>query len=411
VENFDNEDNETCESKCDEIMFNENRVYLTGCFPQHSMTELDLCTWAEELWGQVNAIMIGYNQVIIDFNDFKTAQLCSKSEQTYYGIISVQVFSSKLRSSNGVLVHPLDPMTRRSDLLNIFKKFGEVAYTEGPFSLSRSGFKAGVVVFKDSNSVEKVLGNSEIKLKDKKLRVERYSNSRICKEVTVHSATVTNDTTDVATPAHTEDEEVEVVRIESPDQVWIRPISDKERWEDLHQAVQAVGQGVVQGRQHIKVGDKVVCKVPHLGAWYRASVLGVTKDTCRLKLVDPGDVATVDTLNVSELQDPELRKEKVCIKNIRLGRLEPAGSGGWSGSAVDFLMRRIGRRKVFLVRNDDGSDDLVVEEVIADNPTDVESVSRESFSDMLLERGLALKMNTRSRCAENWSPCIGSECT
>jgi len=318
-------------------------------------------------------------------------------------------FPSKLRTSNGVLVHPLDSTTRRSDLLHIFNKFGDIAYTEGPFILSRSGFKAAVVVFKDSNSVEKVLGNWEIKLKDKKLRVIRYSKSRFCKEITVRSAT--DHTTDVATPAHTEDEEVEVVRIESPDQVWVRLMSDKERWEEVHQTVQAVGQGVVHGRQHFTVGDKVVCKVPHLGAWYRASVLEVAKDSCRLKLVDMGEVATVDTSNVFQLRDPKLKKEKVCVKSIRLGRLEPAGSGGWSGSAVDFLLRRIGRRRVFLVKNEDGSDDLVVEEVIADNPTDVESVTRESFSDMLLERGLALKINTRSRCAKSWSTCIGSECT
>jgi len=407
VENSNNENDPTCESKRDEKMFNNNRVYLTFCFPQHKVTELDLCTWAEEMWGQVNDIKIGYNQVIIDFKDVKTALLCTKLGQSSYSNVPVKIFPSKLRLLNGVLVRALDPISRRSDLLHIFRKFGEIAYTEGPFYLSdtHNGTKAGLVVFKDSNSVEKVvLGDWEIKQGNKKLRVERYSKSNLCKEVTVTSAT--NLSVDVVTNEHAQDEEVEVVKIVSPDQVWVRLMSDKDRWEELYQAVQAVVDGTSHGRHRLKVGDKVVCKAPQYDAWYRASVKEVSKDTCRLKLVDLGDVVTVDTQSVFPLKDPKLKNEKVCVKSVQLGRLEPAGSGGWSGSAVDFLLRRIGRRKVYLVKNEDGSDDLVVEEVIADNPIDVETVSRESLSGMLLDRGLALKMNTRSRCVKNWSPCM-----
>ena len=138
-------------------------------------------------------------------------------------------------------------------------------------------------------------------------------------------------------------------------------------------------------------------------AWYRASVLEVVANTCRVRLVDVGMVTEIGLEYVFPLENPNLKKEKPCVRSVKLGRLEAAGSGGWSTSAVDFILRRIGKRKVFLTTNEDGSEDLVVEEVVADNPTDVETVTRVSLCQMLLERGLALRMNTRSKCASSWT--------
>merc|ERR1712098_830238 len=125
--------------------------------------------------------------------------------------------------------------------------------------------------------------------------------------------------------------------------------------------------------------------------------------TCKVKLVDGGMTIEVGMDKIFPLDKPELKKEKPCVRCVKLGRLEAAGSGGWSTSAVDFILRRIEKRKVFLSTNEDGSEDLVVEEVFADNPTDVETVTRVSLCQMLLERGLALRMNTRSKCASSWS--------
>ena len=55
------------------------------------------------------------------------------------------------------------------------------------------------------------------------------------------------------------------------------------------------------------------------------------------------------------------------------------------------------------MKKEDESLDLVVEEVTADNPTDVEKVTRISLCDMLLKRGLAFRLHTRKRCSITWS--------
>ena len=151
----------------------------------------------------------------------------------------------------------------------------------------------------------------------------------------------------------------------------------------------------------VKNGQKVICKVE--GVWYRGRVMEEDGlKTWMVKLVDLGLVVNVEIVNVNELEHPYLLKEKVFARSVRLGRLEPAGSGGWSGSSVDFLKRWTKNRKVFLVK-DGQFEDLMVEEVSADNPTDVETVTRVSLADMLLQRGLALKLNTRRKCASSWT--------
>merc|ERR1719186_592374 len=45
----------------------------------------------------------------------------------------------------------------------------------------------------------------------------------------------------------------------------------------------------------------------------------------------------------------------------------------------------------------------MVEHMTASNPVDVESVVRTSLTDILLDEGLALKKDTRSKCVKNWS--------
>ena len=131
--------------------------------------------------------------------------------------------------------------------------------------------------------------------------------------------------------------------------------------------------------------------------------------TCRVKLVDLGSVVDLDREHVGILDNPYILKEKVLARSVKLGGLEPAGSGGWSGSSVDFLIRWTRKRKVFLVKKEDASEDLMVEEVSASNPTDVETVSRISLSAMLMQRGLALRINTRRKCASSWAEFVDED--
>ena len=181
-----------------------------------------------------------------------------------------------------------------------------------------------------------------------------------------------------------------------------------DRWTQFHQVVQEVGRNKVVemgSGAELEVGQKVICRVE--GAWYRGRVVGgdLVK-TCRVKLVDLGEVVDVDRENVGILDHPYILKEKVLVRSVQLGGLEPAGSGGWSGSSVDFLIRWTRKRKVFLVKKEDESEDLMVEEVSASNPTDVETVSRISLSAMLLQRGLALRINTRRKCENSWAEFV-----
>merc|ERR1719318_379283 len=212
------------------------RVYLRGYFPpQHSLTEYGLCTWAEELWGQVNTVKIEYNQIILDFFNKESAVLCFNQGTAAFGKLVLKIFSSHLMLLNGVFVSNLESSARRSDLLNIFNEFGEVAFTAGPFSSPDGSTKSAVVVFKCRKALDNVLSSREILGGGKKLCVEEYNkNTSNCKEKAEKLQHVVNDVSE---------EEVEVVNVESPDLVWVRLESDEDRWAELHQAVQSVGQG------------------------------------------------------------------------------------------------------------------------------------------------------------------------
>ena len=109
----------------------------------------------------------------------------------------------------------------------------------------------------------------------------------------------------------------------------------------------------------------------------------------------------MDSKNVKKLEDPETQRVKLFARSVRLGGIEPAGSGGWKASSGDFICMPVLKRKVFLVNKDDESDNLLVEEVSANNPVGVEIISRVSLSEMFLERGIALKKNTLSKCTKN----------
>jgi len=396
------ESDKTRELALDEIMFSGSRVYLTGSFPRYDITEHNLCTWAEELWGMVEGVKIGYKQIVIDFCNVETADLCSNAGLSNFNGNPMHIFSSKLRLSNGVLVSSLDTSSRPSDFLNIFCTFGDIAYTEGPFPDPQTGTKTGIVVFKDLKSVENVLDNCEVKLRGKKLHIERYKTSKFCKGRCVSD--VSKSIPEVINTPNV-DVEVEVVKVESPDNILVKLVSDEDRLTAIHKVVQAAGKDTDLRRNcgQVEIKDKVLCMVSHLNAWYRASVVEVNTKTCKVKLVDVGMITDIGMDNIFHLDNNELKKEKPCVRCVKLGRLEAAGSGGWSTSAVDFILRRIGKRKVFLSTKGDGSEDLIVEEVVADNPTDVETVNRVSLCEMLLERGLALKMNTRSKCASSWT--------
>ena len=303
------------------------------------------------------------------------------------------------------------PLTRRSDVSNIFTKFGEIAFVQGPFANTvPASSKTAVVVFKDHEVMKKVLESGEVKQRGKQLNVKKYAlgkrspgliNSNLKSKIDVSLEPKSTES------SPTDDVEVEVLHVDSPEQVWVRLAVDMDRWSQVHQVVQEVGNKVMEIGiiAELEVGQKVICRVE--GAWYRGRVVVVDLvKTCRVKLVDLGSVVDLDREHVGILDNPYILKEKVLARSVKLGGLEPAGSGGWSGSSVDFLIRWTRKRKVFLVKKEDASEDLMVEEVSASNPTDVETVSRISLSAMLMQRGLALRINTRRKCASSWAEFV-----
>ena len=389
-----------CLTRSEEDGWVINRVYLTGCFPS-TMTELDLATWAEELWGEVDMVKIGYNQVVIDFHSRESADMCSRQGKAVIGSSQIEIFPFKLSTQNGVRVTDILPVSRRSDVTNIFTKFGEIAFIQGPFANTfPASSKTAVVVFKDHEVMKKVLESGEVKQRGKQLNVKKYAlgkrspgliNSNLKSKIDVSLEPKSTES------SPTDDVEVEVLHVDSPEQVWVRLAVDMDRWSQVHQVVQEVGNKVMEIGiiAELEVGQKVICRVD--GAWYRGRVVVVDLvKTCWVKLVDLGSVVDLDREHVGILDNHYILKEKVLARSVKLGGLEPAGSGGWSGSSVDFLIRWTRKRKVFLVKKEDASEDLMVEEVSASNPTDVETVSRISLSAMLMQRGLALGINTRN---------------
>ena len=57
-----------------------------------------------------------------------------------------------------------------------------------------------------------------------------------------------------------------------------------------------------------------------------------------------------DRENLRKLKEQRFEKEQMSAQSVRLSGIEPAGSGGWSASSVDFLSRVTKKRKIVLVK-------------------------------------------------------------
>ena len=196
--------------------------------------------------------------------------------------------------------------------------------------------------------------------------------------------------------------EVEVLHIVSPNQIYVRFVSEFEDWRKFHQMLQEAGQkAIFDKKNHLVSGMKVLCIVE--GAWHRGTLVETGK-LCLVRLVDLGAEVNIDIKNVKKLEDTRIIKKNLFAKLVSLPGIEPAGSGGWSDSSVDLLCN-IAKKKVMLLEKDVGQVDLIVEDTTVSNPVDVESVVRTSITEILIEEGLALKKNTRNKYASVQKCC------
>ena len=377
------------------------KVILTGMFDK-SIVELNLVNWAEQLWGKVDHVKIGYNQIHIAFSDKESADICLKQGRVVFEGIVLEVFQNKLRFINGIHVHGLVFFLRKTDVMEIFSKFGDIAFIEGPFVSRGEVVKHAVVVFKDRDGMEGALNCSDMKYGGKRLIIKRNTPTKIYKKM-CESISQTEECMESSEVVGDEAEEVEVTHVESPGQIYIRLAYDYDRWSRFHQELQEVGeQEASHGDEHkLATGGKVLCRVESV--WHRGTLMETGK-ICLVRLVDVGMEVRVDIKNVRKVEDKRIIKERVFAKLVSLSGIEPAGSGRWSDSSVDLLRNITRKKKVILFKKAaDQSVDLLVEDMTSSNPLDVETVVRTSIADILMEKGLALKKDTRSKCARTWN--------
>jgi len=374
------------------------RVILTGNLGPR-VTELNFTSWAEQSWGKVDSFIFGYNQVVITFSAKESAEMCLRQGNWKFEGIVLEAFPISLSLTNGIYVQGLVLNLRKTDVEKIFCKFGEIAFTKGPFGSPRPEVEnSAVVVFKHKEGMERALKCSDIKFGGKRLFVKRNADSkRHQKQIEcISQIEVSSKVTDEKA------REVEVLHIVSPHQIYVRFSSDCDRWSRFYQELQEAGEKEAACFDKLKmvIGEKVLCGVESV--WHRGTLVNIGM-VCLVKLVDLGVKVKVDIENIRKLEDIRIIKENVFAKVVSLTGIEAAGSGGWSDSSVDLLYNITKKKKLMHLKKDSGQEDLIVEEMTACNPLDVESVVRTSLTDILLEEGLALRKDIRIKCARKWN--------
>ena len=92
-----------------------------------------------------------------------------------------------------------------------------------------------------------------------------------------------------------------------------------------------------------------------------------------------------------------LREVKPLAELVTLSGVEPAGDETWSIKALDVLTKCLKRGELILVNHPDAFKDLMLVERISTNPLDLETVKKTSISQILLNKGVALKAGTRRK--------------
>merc|ERR1719481_1171528 len=116
-----------------------------------------------------------------------------------------------------------------------------------------------------------------------------------------------------------------------------------------------------------------------------------------IQLVDRGCSRLLDRSCVSQLVHGLLREVKPLAQLVTLSEIEPAGDKTWSIKALDVLTNSLKKGEIVLVNHPDAIKDLLLVEQISKNPLDIETVKKTSLSQILLSKGVALKVGTRSK--------------
>ena len=364
-----------------------NRVFITGF--NNFITEDRVQAWSEKQWGYVKAVTMFGKLARIDFYDENVAFACANQSNATLDNCSVNIYHNTVCERNGIYVYGLQPNTNRIAIRGIFAQYGEVAFIIGPFSSIQA-----IIVFKLAKDADNVLkkhvmqGDKQLTLKRSMLFSENHDSIKLLWEECKSSIEKIEGS----------EIDVSVVHIESPDKIWVRYKIYECLARELHETLNKLGEKAHSGRleEVLQLGSKVMCK-DNEGIWARGKISEFKDDKVMIQLVDRGCSSLFDRNSVRILVHSLLREVKPLAELVTLRGIEPAGGETWSIKALDVLTNCLKKGELILVNHPDAVKDLLLVERLSKNPLDLETVKKTSLSQILLKKGVALKVNTRSK--------------
>ena len=198
-------------------------------------------------------------------------------------------------------------------------------------------------------------------------------------------------------------EPIEIVYINSPDNIHIRKKCNEAIWKqfesNLMEEVEKAGSFSTEPLK----GEMVLCVKD--GQCWRGVVKGKYPNGCfRMKLIDVGE--TVHNLGIDDLRqlskNSKVKAAESLTETVGLANLEPCAGTAWSKVTIDMLRSKINTTTAdIFIRRVDGnkSVDIILHKNEVDNPFDMMTTSAESISKFLINSGQARKKGTKPKLA------------
>ena len=199
-------------------------------------------------------------------------------------------------------------------------------------------------------------------------------------------------------------EEVEVLHIESPGEVWVRRRT--EAWARFQLELSGLPERLSIGQLHSLPGpgDRLLCR--YGGFLCRAEVLLLECDQYLLvRLLDHGVIKKVAQHQLGPLKEARVRSADPFSFPVSVAGVEPAGtSGTWTCAARDCLRELVSNNIVEMEGELGGREvGLWVGEMSKDDPLGPDEIIWTSAAEHLMHLGVALPLGTRQELKEIFS--------
>lgn len=195
---------------------------------------------------------------------------------------------------------------------------------------------------------------------------------------------------------------VSVVRVDSPDMIYLK--LDKNKEDQLQNELKIHYNGSRQTKDKWEVGEKCVVLDPSRRAYFRAGIKS-EQSFSQIYTVDLYDFAQelIVPLKHIYIYDPYFNKFGSYIMKCRLSRIKPAGdTGTWSRLAIEILEKIFSNYKTVFIKKMEVQRSkcifgiLMWYSVMTKPPSALEPsvVSYVSINDTLVESGVAIGTNT-----------------